>query len=140
VDKLTVAALEATLAAYVDPERARAELPTLALLSASPDALLDLATRLQQALAGVPGLTATVAAEASEVGGGALPGAALPTSVVALTWAGGSAARLEQLLRAQTPPLIARIKDDRVLLDARTLLFEDPAEIARVVTGAVARH
>ncbi len=140
VDKLTVAALEATLAAYVDPARAKAELPTLAQLSATPDALLDLAARLQARLSAIAGLTATVVAATSEVGGGALPGAAPATSAVALTWSAGSAARLEERLRAQQPPLIARIQDDRVLLDARTLLFEDPDEVARVVAGAVARH
>ena len=79
------------------------------------------------------GLAATVVPQASEVGGGALPGASLPTFAVALGAKGRSAAVLERLLRLGRPPIIARIQDDRVLLDARTLLMEDPAEIARIV-------
>jgi L-seryl-tRNA(Ser) seleniumtransferase len=149
VDKLTVAALEATLAAYVDPARARHELPALAQLDASAGALADLAARLAQAIraaldqaatgasAAVRGVAVEVVPEASEVGGGALPGAALPTTAVALTWAGRSAAALERRLRLGRPPIVARIRDDRVLLDARTLLFEDPDEVARLVRAAV---
>jgi len=137
VDKLTIAALEATLAAYVDPGRAKEELPTLALLAAPAQALKDQAERIATALSGMAGVTVSVVPEASEVGGGALPGAILPTYAVTLAAAGRSAAQLERRLRAQGPPLIARIKDDRVLLDARTLLFEDPDEIARVVAGAL---
>jgi L-seryl-tRNA(Ser) seleniumtransferase len=138
VDKLTLAALEATLAAYVEPGRARDEVPALALLAAPLHALKERAERIAEALTGTgtAGLVAEVVAEASEVGGGALPGAVLPTYAVAVTAAGRSAAQLERRLRAQAPPLIARIKDDRVLLDARTLLFEDPDEIARVVRAA----
>jgi L-seryl-tRNA(Ser) seleniumtransferase len=149
VDKLTVAALEATLAAYVDPARARHELPALALLDASAGALAECAARLAQAIRAAldgaaggaspaaRGIAVDVVPEASEVGGGALPGAVLPTSAVALAGPGLSAAALERRLRLGRPPIVARIRDDRVLLDARTLLFEDPAEVARLVRDAV---
>lgn len=133
IDKLTIAALEATLAAYVDPERARSEIPTLALLAAPTHALQAQAERLRDALASIDGLVVTVVPQASEVGGGALPGASLPTVAVALRAQDRSASALERLLRLGRPPIIARIQDDRVLLDARTLLDEDPAEIARIV-------
>ncbi len=133
IDKLTVAALEATLAAYVDPERAKSELPTLAMLAAPTPALQAQAERLRDALTSIDGLVAIVVPQASEVGGGALPGASLPTVAVALQARDRSAAALERRLRQGRPPIIARIQDDRVLLDARTLLFEDPAEIARIV-------
>jgi L-seryl-tRNA(Ser) seleniumtransferase len=152
VDKLTIAALEATLAAYVDPARARRELPVLAQLDASADALHACANRLAEAIraalaegergagAGASGLvrgwTVEVVPEASEVGGGALPGALLPTSAVALSSRGRTAAALEQRLRLGRPPIVARIREERVLLDARTLLFEDPAEVARLVSDA----
>jgi L-seryl-tRNA(Ser) seleniumtransferase len=137
VDKLTIAALEATLAAYVDPAVARVTVPTLAMLAAPASAIQAQAERLRVALEGQTGLEVSVEPEASEVGGGALPGAVLPTVAIALVWTGGSAAALERRLRLGRPPLIARIKDDRVLLDARTLLHEDPEEIARVVRAAV---
>jgi L-seryl-tRNA(Ser) seleniumtransferase len=152
VDKLTIAALEATLAAYVDPARARRELPVLAQLDASADALHACANRLAEAIraalaegergagagasGSVRGWTVEVVPEASEVGGGALPGALLPTSAVALSSRGRTAAALEQRLRLGRPPIVARIREERVLLDARTLLFEDPAEVARLVSDA----
>ena len=88
---------------------------------------------LRARVADVPGLDVAVVAETGEVGGGALPGAKLPTAALAMSWAGGSATLLEQRLRLGRIPLIARIKDDRVLMDARTLLFEDPAEVAALV-------
>jgi len=139
IDKLTVAALEATLAAYVDLERAREEIPALALLAAPANAIQAQAERLRDAIASTKqGLVVTVVPQASEVGGGALPGASLPTFAVALEAKGRSAAVLERLLRLGRPPIIARIQDDRVLLDARTLLMEDPAEIARIVGEVLA--
>jgi L-seryl-tRNA(Ser) seleniumtransferase len=139
IDKLTVAALEATLAAYVDLEHAREQIPALALLAAPADAIQAQAERLRDALLSTKhGLVATVVPQASEVGGGALPGASLPTFAVALEAKGRSAAVLERLLRLGRPPIIARIQDDRVLLDARTLLMEDPAEIARIVGEVLA--
>jgi L-seryl-tRNA(Ser) seleniumtransferase len=139
IDKLTVAALEATLAAYVDDERARTEIPALALLGATTDAIQAQAERLRDAFASMKnGLVATLVPQASEVGGGALPGASLPTVAVALEAQGRSASELERLLRLGRPPIIARIQDDRVLLDARTLLMEDPAEIARIVGEVLA--
>jgi L-seryl-tRNA(Ser) seleniumtransferase len=144
VDKLTIAALEATLAAYVEPGRARRELPAVAMLAAPLQAIESHALRLRDilrdALAGVrldAPLDIEVVAEAGEVGGGALPGAVLPTAAVALSGAGRSAAALERRLRRGRPPVIARIREERVLLDARTLLFEDPDLVARLVRAAV---
>ncbi len=149
VDKLTIAALEATLAAYADPAIARRDIPALAQLAAPAGALADIAAGLARAIraaldeaatgasGAIRGLDVAVVPATSEVGGGALPGAALPTSVVALTWTGRTASALERRLRLGRPPLIARIREDRVLLDARTLMFEDPAEVARLVRAAV---
>ncbi len=149
VDKLTIAALEATLAAYADPAIARRDIPALAQLAAPAGALADIAAGLARAIraaldeaatgasGAIRGLDVAVVPATSEVGGGALPGAVLPTSVVALTWAGRTASALERRLRLGRPPLIARIREDRVLLDARTLMFEDPAEVARLVRVAV---
>src|SRR5689334_22808334 len=139
IDKLTVAALEATLAAYVDLEKAKAEIPALLLLAAPADAIQAQAERLRDAITNLAkGLVAAVVPEASEVGGGTLPGASLPTFAVALAAEGRSASELERLLRLGRPPIIARIQDDRVLLDARTHLMEDPAGVARVVGEVLA--
>ena len=149
VDKLTIAALEATLAAYADPAIARRDIPALAQLAAPAGALADIAATLARAIrealdeaagaagGAIRGLEVAVVPETSEVGGGALPGAALPTSAVALTWTGRTASALERRLRLGRPPIVARIREDRVLLDARTLMFEDPTEVARLVRTAV---
>jgi L-seryl-tRNA(Ser) seleniumtransferase len=137
VDKLTIAALEATLAAYLDPARAEGELPVLAMLGAPIERLNAYAEALRARLEDASGLEVTVVAETGEVGGGALPGAKLPTAALALVRAGGSAAGFERRLRLGRIPLIARIKDERVLLDARTLLFEDPDEVAALVRDAL---
>ncbi len=137
VDKLIIAALEATLIAYLDPTRAEGELPVLAMLGAPIEQLKAYAEALRARLERVPGLDVTVVAETGEVGGGALPGAELPTAALAMTWTGASVVALERRLRLGRIPLIARIKDDRVLMDARTLLFEDPEHVAALVRDAL---
>src|SRR5690606_27976033 len=83
VDKLTLAALEATLALYRDPERARREIPTLRMLALEPAELVARARALAERLREAGVRAATVAGE-SAVGGGAYPDAALPTTLVAL--------------------------------------------------------
>jgi L-seryl-tRNA(Ser) seleniumtransferase len=87
------------------------------------DAIEARATRLAVALAGA-GWTCEVLDGASAIGGGSAPGLELPTRLVALSRPDLSAVTLEAALRASNPPVIARIQDDRVVLDLRTV-FED---------------
>jgi L-seryl-tRNA(Ser) seleniumtransferase len=130
VDKLTLAALEATLPAYLDPDRARREIPALAMLSVPADVLERRARRLAESIAaGAPGLTATIAAGAGEVGGGALPLQRLPGPVVALHASDVAAAELEAIARGADPPVIGYVREGRYRLDVRTL-FEDDIEAA----------
>jgi L-seryl-tRNA(Ser) seleniumtransferase len=142
VDRMTLAALEATLALYLDPERAVAEIPVLRMLTATADDLAATAERLAAALrlAGVP---ATVVPGESAVGGGAFPTASLPTSLVRIDMPDRTAAAVENALRAADPPVIARIVDDRVVLDPRTLppdaLARLPAIVGQVLASS-ARH
>jgi len=132
-DKLALAALEATLALYADPERARAELPTLAMLGATPEALRARAERLSAALtAAVPGLEAAIVSGEGEVGGGSLPLQKLRGPVVAVTHPARTAAELEQRARAADPPVIGTVRAGRFRLDPRTLA-ED--EVALAVTS-----
>jgi L-seryl-tRNA(Ser) seleniumtransferase len=129
IDKLSLAALEATLALYRDPEQARAAIPVLAMLTADEDALAARAERLAAATGGA------VIRAVARVGGGALPLLELHGPAVALDPGPGGADTLAAALRAGDPPLIGRIQDDRLLLDPRTL---DDAEIdaaARAVTA-----
>ncbi|MEN8375339.1 MAG: L-seryl-tRNA(Sec) selenium transferase [Gemmatimonadota bacterium] len=120
VGKLTLAALEATLAAHRDPRAARTLVPVLAMLSAPPEELARRAAALAAELTDAPADVEVVEGE-SAVGGGAFPEAALPTHLVAVAPSGGSAAALEARLRAHDPPVIAMVRDDRVVLDLRTV-------------------
>jgi len=111
-DKLTLAALEATLALYRDPEVARREIPVLRMLT---EDLENLKRRAEALKDGVK--NAAVIEGESEVGGGSFPGAKLKTWLVSLP-----DERLATRLRANDPPIIARVADGRTLLDPRTIL------------------
>ncbi len=116
-DKLTLAALEATLALYREPEIARKEIPVLRMLTESMDSIRHRAERLGGQL--IEG--------DSEVGGGSFPGAKLRTWL-----AGFPDERLAERLRANDPPIIARVAGSRVLLDARTIF---PEQVDTVVSA-----
>ncbi|HUF52084.1 MAG TPA: L-seryl-tRNA(Sec) selenium transferase [Longimicrobiales bacterium] len=120
VDKLTLAALAATLRLYLDPARARREIPVLRMLTLVPEELNARAAALAArcADAGVPCRTFMAS---SAVGGGATPAAVLPTVLVQITIAQPRASELEQRLRSGEPHVIARIVDDCVALDLRTV-------------------
>jgi L-seryl-tRNA(Ser) seleniumtransferase len=139
VDKLALAALEASLALYADPARARAELPALAMLAASPEALHARADRLAAGLSSlVPGLQAAIVKGEGEVGGGSLPLQKLSGPVVAITHPGLSAARLEQLARTAEPPVIGTVRAGAYRLDPRTLA-EDEVEMTVTALASVWR-
>ncbi|HEV8479312.1 MAG TPA: L-seryl-tRNA(Sec) selenium transferase [Candidatus Eisenbacteria bacterium] len=137
VDKLTFAALDATLALYFDPERAGTEIPTLRMLTLTPDELRARAEILAASLARIAGLAVEVRKDAGEAGGGTLPALELPTWVVAVRAQNLSSAELEERLRLGQPPLVARVKGGRVLLDPRTLLDEPLDEVAHALEAAV---
>ncbi len=136
-DKLTVAALEATLRLYLDPERALAEIPTLAMLTADPETLRGRAQRLADELASAcPHLRTEVGEDVSRAGGGSLPMEDLPTWVVAVDSPDIKVNRLEESLRHQDPPVLGRIKDDRLLLDVRTIRDEEIPLVVEVFRRA----
>ncbi|MBN1866254.1 L-seryl-tRNA(Sec) selenium transferase [Candidatus Sumerlaeota bacterium] len=123
VGKLTDLALEQTLRLFLDPETLARENPTIRMLSAPADALKKKALRLQKSLAKrAPNLRVEVVAGESASGGGALPAAPIPTWLVCVASPDRSAEELCRLLRRHEPPVVARIADDRVALDMRTLL------------------
>ncbi len=121
VGKLTIAALEATLRHYLDPERAVREIPTLAMLTAEQEALRRRARALAEGLAPLDAFQAEVVEGVSRAGGGALPLEDLPTWTVAVVSPSLSANEIEGRLRASEPPVICRIRDGRVILDMRTV-------------------
>jgi L-seryl-tRNA(Ser) seleniumtransferase len=124
VDKLTLAALEATLALYRDPPRALREIPALSQITCDVGTLRARAERLRSAAAPYP--CEIVDSDAS-VGGGAFPTARIPS--VALTLADRTG-RVEAQLRAGEPPVIGRLTDGRLLLDVRTIFPDDDALVA----------
>jgi L-seryl-tRNA(Ser) seleniumtransferase len=127
IDKLGLAALEATLQLYRDPERARREVPVLAMLTADEPALRERAERLAAAI----GTPAIVVAATARVGGGALPLLELPGPAVAVELPGVSPDELADRLRTADPPVVGRIEDGRLLLDPRTLADDEIALVAR---------
>jgi len=124
IDKLSLAALEATLRLYRDPERAVREIPTLAMLAADETTLAARAERL----AGELGDRARVVRAIAKVGGGTLPLLELEGPAVALD---GEPEALARALRANDPPVIGRIHDGQLLLDPRTLTDEDVPFVAQ---------
>jgi L-seryl-tRNA(Ser) seleniumtransferase len=114
-DKLTLAALGATLVHYVRGEAER-EVPVWRMLAASPEALRARAVQLAARV------NATVVETESAVGGGSLPGQTQPSWAVALD--SPSADELATALRRAQPPVVGRIENDRVLLDLRAVLPE----------------
>jgi L-seryl-tRNA(Ser) seleniumtransferase len=135
VDKLTLAALEATLVDYLDPERARQQVPVLRMLAVSPASLAERARRIAGRLR-EHGIDADTADGTSAVGGGALPGFELPTTVVCVTPSAGTVADLERRLRTRKPAVVARIQSDRLLLDPRTVLDSEEADLIAAVAAA----
>jgi L-seryl-tRNA(Ser) seleniumtransferase len=133
IDKLSLAALEATLMLYRDPARARAEIPVLKMLDAGADELRRRAERLREQI----GIGAEIVSAVAKVGGGALPLLELEGPAVALI-AETDPVTVARALREFDPPVVARIHDGRVLLDPRTLTDEelDPtAAAARTALG-----
>jgi len=122
IDKLCLAALEATLRLYREPQRALEEIPILRMLRTPAEAVGTRAARLADALSTErDALEIAVEDDTSEVGGGALPLQVLPTRVLALRPRRGGVTEIEVQLRLGKPPVLVRIKDDRILVDLRTV-------------------
>jgi L-seryl-tRNA(Ser) seleniumtransferase len=122
-DKLTLAALEGTLALYLDPERAEREVPVLRMLHEPLDAVRARAERLAAAVGG------EVEETVGRVGGGALPLAELPSFACAVE------EELATPLRDAEPPVIGILRDGRLLLDCRTLTDAEADEVAAAVAA-----
>ena len=137
IDKMTLAALEATLRLYRDPDAVTEHIPTLAMLTARPDQLKSRARRLAGKLKALdPDLVKTIVRpDSSRVGGGSLPLQQLPTFLVGIRLTGWSAARLERKLRLGEPPIIGRVEDDWFWCDPRTMIKGDVALVAAAVSG-----
>src|SRR5207237_5466596 len=123
-DKLTLAALEATLALYLDPERALHELPVLRMQREGADDVRSRAERLAELVGG------EVEQTVARVGGGALPLAELPSFACAVE------EELAAPLRAGEPPVVGIVRDGKLLLDCRTLADAEVDEVGAAVAAA----
>lgn len=132
VDKMTLAALEATLRSYANGTAE--EVPVIGMLAVSGDTLQKKAELLKKML-GEAGISAQVVPAESRVGGGSVPNQSLSSYAVALT---GDANRLEQKLRLGTQSIIGRIHNDQFLLDVRTLWEDDFPVIVTAIKEAMA--
>jgi L-seryl-tRNA(Ser) seleniumtransferase len=138
-DKLTFAALEATLLSYFDEEQAWREIPTLKQIALSPQEVKRRAKQVAQRLQklGVPKEAVSVQPSTSQIGGGALPDQFLPTwCVVVRPKEGDSADNFAQRLRLGNPAVFCRIQKDALWFDIRTVLPDELKELAECIARA----
>ncbi len=135
IDKLTLAALDATLRQYFDPEKAAREIPTVWMLT-QPLSEIERKARLMADAIGSLGnkdLSITLQDDKSQSGGGALPMGNFPTRTVCIRHKRMSANEIESSLRLNKPHIIARIKEGLVIFDPRTLNDEEIGKIIEAV-------
>jgi len=131
LDKLIYQALAGTLR-HLLMERWEA-IPALAMIRQTAD---ELRARTERLAANVPGLPAEIVPGYSVIGGGATPEQTIPTWLIAISWA--DLTRLELCLRSANPPVVARIEDNRLVLDLRTVLPEEEEELTTVLRTVTA--
>ena len=129
IDKLSLAALAATLRLYLPPNDPVEKIPVLRMLGESESSIAARARRLLKRLREIPGLDADIVDDVTYSGGGALPMVELPTKTIRVTAEGVSAGTLARRLRKAQPPVIARLADDRLVLDPRTMLPGDSTDL-----------
>lgn len=130
IDKLSLAALTATLLHYLADE-AETEVPVWRMISDPQEKIKERATNWQAQVAG----NSSVETSRSAIGGGTLPGETLPTWVLALDCqiVSGGAEEITSRMRSDEPPVMARIEEDRVLLDPRTVAPEEDEDLIGVL-------
>jgi L-seryl-tRNA(Ser) seleniumtransferase len=136
VDKLTIAALSATLALYRDPARAVREIPALAMIAATADALEQRAVAMAERLSR-RGISATPVATEGGVGGGAFPTARLASWALAL---GMDPGPIEPRLRAGRLPVIGRVADGRLLIELRSVPAGQDAVLEDALVETLGTH
>jgi L-seryl-tRNA(Ser) seleniumtransferase len=140
VGKLTLAALEATLTLFLDEAAALNEVPILRMLRRELSGIAEQAERIARAVRqrGADRLGSVETIDGfSQMGSGSLPGQDLPTRLVALSPTRMSAEELALRLRKRTPPVFARIQENRVLIDPRTLLEGEEEALTAAIVEAL---
>jgi L-seryl-tRNA(Ser) seleniumtransferase len=137
LDKMTLAALEATLRLYLNEERALADVPILRMLCLSNEDLRQRATALAERLRAISELRVGVRNDVAYVGGGSLPDRPLATAVIEISSRDVSDAELAARLRTGTPAVLGRVQDGKVLLDVRTVFDDQFEPLVEAVRAAV---
>jgi L-seryl-tRNA(Ser) seleniumtransferase len=138
IDKLAIAAFEATLMEYMDTENAKREIPVLAMLLQTAAEMEARAKKIASALRRKAGeKDIQVVSDSSKAGGGSLPEVEFPTYAVAIKPSLISVNELETRLRNGSPPVIARIRGDSLLLDVRTVREREIGDIIRAVVSSL---
>ena len=141
IDKLTLAGFEATLMEYIDEEKAVENIPTLRMLLQKPEEIKERANKIAKRLKKeIKEVHINVMGDSSRAGGGALPEVDLPTYVVAIKSDEISVNELEERLRKGNPPIIARIKEDSLILDSRTVRDADFEGLVKGIRSALSGH
>lgn len=135
VDKLTLAALEGTLIEYL-AGRAEQTIPVLRMIRADAEGIEQRARRIAERLESA-GWQVALVSGSSAVGGGSAPGVELPTVLLAISREGLTADELDAKLRSLDPPVIARIADDRVVLDLRTVADTDDERLSDLIVASL---
>jgi L-seryl-tRNA(Ser) seleniumtransferase len=132
VDKLTIAALEATARLYLREDYDA--IPALRMIRASAESIGARAERLASRLSKLPAFSVSLESGESVAGGGSTPGQGLATTLICLSHAHTSAEEISARLRRNHPPVIVRLERDQVRLDLRTVLDErEEGEITRAL-------
>jgi L-seryl-tRNA(Ser) seleniumtransferase len=133
VDKMTLAALEATLRIYLNPDQALKEIPLLRMLETPIAAFQERAYLLARLLGSLPGVSATVQNTQAFVGGGSLPDRAIPSIAIALRCTALSETELAYRLRTSDPAVMGRVEEGQVLLDLRAVFTDQYQALADAV-------
>ena len=137
IDKLSLAALAATLRLYLPPYDPIEEVPVLRMLGEAPSSVAARARSVLRSLRKIPGLQAIIVDDVTYSGGGALPMVELPTTTIHVSAEGTSAGTLAKRLRSAEPPVIARLTGDRLVLDPRTLFPGDRKDMLKAFRQAL---
>jgi len=139
IDKLTLAALEATLMEYADEEKIKERIPTMKMLLEEPEKIKARAKKIALLLKrDTKCVSVEIIKDSSQAGGGSLPEVNFPTYTVEIRPEGISVNVLEERLRMGKPALISRIRGDALVLDARTISDREAAVAVKCVRAALA--
>ena len=141
IDKLTIAAFEATLMEYLDMDNAKQSIPVLTMLFQPPEEIRSRANKIASGLRrAIKDENLDVVRDSSKVGGGSLPETEFPTFAVSIKSDRITVNELEARLRNSSPPVVARIKDQALLLDARTIRKQEIDTVVRVVVSSLSKE